>query len=104
MCERRRKIAWKTIIHTTVKQKVWNEAENRERDWGETLIFFLSPHTPYVRVRLALFARLRLSPRILPVFLTDLLRRKPAVLQSSKIFGLQGILQLAESERPKERN
>ena len=24
----------------TVKQKVWNEAENRERDWGETLIFF----------------------------------------------------------------
>ena len=30
-----------------VKQKVWNEAENRERDWGETLKirFFLSPHT-----------------------------------------------------------
>ena len=32
-----------------VKQKVWNEAENRERDWGETLkiklFFFLSPHT-----------------------------------------------------------
>ena len=27
-----------------VKQKVWNEAENRERDWGET-VFFLSPHT-----------------------------------------------------------
>ena len=21
-----------------VKQKVWNEAENRERDWGETLL------------------------------------------------------------------
>ena len=21
-----------------VKQKVWNEAENRERDWGETLM------------------------------------------------------------------
>ena len=50
----------------TVKQKVWNEGENRERDWGETLDdlfeppglnelitvygketvgFFLSPHT-----------------------------------------------------------
>ena len=32
-----------------VKQKVWNEAENRERDWGETLkirFFFLLPHTP----------------------------------------------------------
>ena len=25
-----------------VKQKVWNEAENRERDWGKTLKFFLS--------------------------------------------------------------
>ena len=34
-----------------VKQKVWSEAENSERDWGETLkirLFFLaSPHTPY---------------------------------------------------------
>ena len=39
-----------------VKQTVWNEAENRERDWGETL----SPHTPYGHVRLARFARLRL--------------------------------------------
>ena len=40
-----------------VKQKVWSEAENSERDWGETLkirLFFLaSPHTPYGRVRLA---------------------------------------------------
>ena len=24
-----------------VKQKVWNEAENRERDWGETLKIML---------------------------------------------------------------
>ena len=23
-----------------VKQKVWNEAKNRERNWGETLFFF----------------------------------------------------------------
>ena len=28
-----------------VKQKVWNEAENRERDLGRD-IFFLFPHTP----------------------------------------------------------
>ena len=30
-----------------VKQKVWNEAENRERDWGETLkirLFSLASH------------------------------------------------------------
>ena len=37
----------------TVKQKVWNEAENRERDWGETLKIFLSPHTPCGRLRRA---------------------------------------------------
>ena len=24
-------------VRRAVKQKVWNEAENRERDWGETL-------------------------------------------------------------------
>jgi len=37
-----------------VKQKVWNEAENREPDWGETL------KIRYGRVRLACFARVRL--------------------------------------------
>ena len=53
-----------------VKQKVWGEAENSERDWGETLkihfFFFLaSPHTPYGRVRLA---RVRLLRHTLPFF------------------------------------
>ena len=44
-----------------VKQKVWNEAENSDRDWGETLrFFFLSPHTPLVRVMLMRLARARL--------------------------------------------
>ena len=27
----------------TVKQKVWNEGENRERDWGETLDDLFEP-------------------------------------------------------------
>ena len=49
-----------------VKQKVWNEAKNRERNWGETLFFFLSPHTRYGRVGLALL----------------ILRKKTTVLQS----------------------
>ena len=52
-----------------VKQKVWSEAENSERDWGETLkirFFFLaSPHTPYGRVMLA---RVRLLRHTLPFF------------------------------------
>ena len=64
-----------------VKQKVWNEAENRERDWGETL-FSLSPHTPYGRVRLARSARIRLLRHALPISLL-ILRKKPTVLQSS---------------------
>ena len=69
-----------------VKQKVWNEAENRERDWGETLkntVFSLSPHTPYGRVRLARFARIRLLRHALPISLL-ILRGKPSVLQSNK--------------------
>ena len=64
-----------------VKQKVWNEAENRERDWGETLKFLLSPHTPYGRVRLARFARVRLLRNALPISLL-IFRKKPTVLQS----------------------
>ena len=67
-----------------VKQKVWNGAENRERDWGETLkntFFSLSPHTPYGRVRLARFARVRLLRHALPISLL-ILRKKPTVLQS----------------------
>ena len=54
----------------TVKQKVWNEAENRERDWGEKLknaydtIFF----SPIGRVRLARFARKTLTPRFTDFF------------------------------------
>ena len=59
-----------------VKQKVRNEAENRERDWGETLKirFFFS--------RLTRFARIRLLRHALPISLL-ILRKKPTVLQSS---------------------
>ena len=46
-----------------VKQKVWNKSET-ESETGEikdakNTFFFLSPHTPYRRVRLAGFARVR---------------------------------------------
>ena len=60
-----------------------SKAENRERDWGETL-FSLSPHTPYGRVRLARFARIRLLRHALPISLL-ILRKKPTVLQSKRI-------------------
>ena len=57
-----------------VKQKVWNEAENRERDWGETL-----------KIRAcearALRARKTLTPRFTDFF-TDF-EKKPTVLQST---------------------
>ena len=56
-----------------VKQKVWNEAENRERDWGETL-----------KIRACeareLRARKTLTPRFTDFF-TDF-EKKPTVLQS----------------------
>ena len=44
-------------------------------------VFFLSPHTPYRRVRLARFARIRLIRHALPISLL-ILRKKPTVLQS----------------------
>ena len=52
-----------------VEQKVGNEAENRERDWG---------HTPVGRVILAHFACVRLLHRFLYWFW----EKKPTVLQS----------------------
>ena len=56
-----------------VKQKVWNEDENGERDWGETRDW---------RVRLARFARVRLLHYALPISLL-ILRKKTTVLQSA---------------------
>ena len=47
-----------------VKQKVWNEAENRERDWVETLKIGACEG----RVRLASFARKNLTPRFTDFF------------------------------------
>ena len=51
-----------------VKQKVWNEAVNSERDWGETLKirFSLASHA-----RRALRARKTLTPRFTFFFFTD---------------------------------
>ena len=54
-----------------VKQKVWNEAENRERDWGETL---RACETRALRVHKAL------TPLVTDFF-TDF-EKKPTVLQS----------------------
>ena len=50
-----------------VKPKVWNEAENRERDWRET---------PVGRVRLARFARVSLLRHALPISLLILRKKK----------------------------
>ena len=45
------------------------------------VFFFLSPQTPYGRVRLASFARIRLLRHALPISLL-ILRNKPTVLES----------------------
>ena len=59
-----------------VKQKVWNEAENRERDWGETLKLRACEAR-------ALRARKTLTPRFTDFF-TDF-EKKPTVLQSTPV-------------------
>ena len=54
-----------------VKQKVWNEAENRERDWGETLkirFFSLASHALRACEARALGARKTLTPRVIDFF------------------------------------
>ena len=61
-----------------VKQKVWNEAENRERDWGETLkirFFSLASHALRACEARALRARKTLTPRFTNFF-TDF-EKKP---------------------------
>ena len=61
------------------KQKVWNEAENRQRDWGETLNIRF---TLLACEALALCARKILTPCFTDFF-TDFEKKKPTVLQSS---------------------
>ena len=60
-----------------VKQKVWNESQNRERDWGETpkiRFFSLASHAPRACKARARRARKTLTPR-LPISLL-ILRKK----------------------------
>ena len=84
-----------------VKQRVWNEAKNSERDWGETLktiVFFLSlslsrvTRTPYGRthVRLARFARVRI--------LSHTFEKKRTVLQSITACQFVNILEYVSIE------
>ena len=68
-----------------VKQKVWNETENRERDWGETPkkygFFSLASHVLRACEARAVRAHKTLTPRVTDFLL--ILRKKPTVLQSS---------------------
>ena len=64
-----------------VKQKVWNEAENRERDW-ETRFFFLSVFFSLSREVRALRAPKTLTPRFTDFF-TVFEKKNPTVLQST---------------------
>ena len=85
-CEAREKSPYFCVFKyaRAVKQKVWNEAEIRERDWGETLKirFFFSRLTRPTGVRLVRFARVRLLRHALPISFL-ILRKKTTVLQSS---------------------
>ena len=65
-----------------VKQKVWNEAENRERDWGE----MLASHARRSCEASTLRARKTLTQRFTDFF-TDFEEKKPTVLQSRTKIG-----------------
>ena len=51
-----------------VKQKVWNEAANREQDWGETLKISFASHALRACEARALGARKTLTPRFTDFF------------------------------------
>ena len=73
MCRRQNSPYFCVFTHArALKQKVCNEEESRERNWGE--------------VRLASFTRIRLLRHALPISLL-ILRKKPTVLQSTLSVG-----------------
>ena len=47
----------------TVKQKVWNEAENRERDWKETIKIRTIRFADVIYIRITRFSQ----PRAIPI-------------------------------------
>ena len=69
----------------TARRHFWTPWSERThcKENGQS-VFFLSPHTPYGRVRLARFARVRVLPHALPISLL-ILRKKPTVLQSRNL-------------------
>ena len=76
----------------TARRHFWTPWSERTHcmDNGQS-VFFLSPHTPYGRVRLARFARVRLLRHTLPISLL-IFRKKPTVLQSNVVCGLSCLL------------
>ena len=49
-------------VRASSQQKVWNEAENRERDWGETLKIRTVRFAYVIFVRITLFSQPRAIP------------------------------------------
>ena len=73
-CKTVRIFGYSSTYARAVKQKVWNEAENRKRDWGETLRIEF-------RIEFFCFARVTLLRHALTISLL-ILRKTPTVLQS----------------------
>ena len=63
-----------------IKQKVCNETENRERDWGE-VFFSLASHAHTSSEARAVRARKTLTTRFTDLF-TDFKKKRPTILQS----------------------
>ena len=80
-CFTSRKDDWKNRLQNSPYFCVFKYARAVKRGWKQRAR--LGRHTPYGRVRLARFARVRLLRHALPIFLL-ILRKKPTVLQSTE--------------------
>ena len=75
-----RGIDYRTVCILRIQVRASSQTKGLERGWKRRVrlgrdVFFLSPHTPYGRVRLARFARVRLLRHALPISLL-ILRKK----------------------------
>ena len=87
LCSRPPKTAKQSVF---LRIQVWasSQTKGRERGWKQRARLgkgFLSPHTPYGRVRLECFVRVRLLHHALPI--SDF-EKKPTVLQSNLVYCL----------------
>ena len=87
------------FLDAYIYMRIWSERIHCMEN-GQS-VFFLSPHTPYGRVRLARFARVRLLRHALPISLLILRKKNDcfAVYSSVAFHPARNLRQAATKER-----